>query len=139
MERRKSVVSGPTYSPLVAELAELEKHRPLVGRVGKVGKGLAQPRDYRGAREAEERVDLPFDVERRHQGFRRVLSAKAREHLARVRVVGLAVEREAKIVLYVVVARIDLRGVGKLRELPRERLVELGRMTAVVAIAGARV
>ena len=52
-------------------------------------------------------------------------------------VIRLAVQRELEIVSDVVVSGIDLRRIGQLRQLSGERLIELGRMPAVVTVAGA--
>ena len=123
----------------VAQLAQLQEHRARIGVLRQVGERLAQLRDHRRARQPEERVDLPLDRERRHVGRVGVLALERVEHRLRPRVVGLAVQREAQVVLDVVVARIDQRRLGQPRELLGERLVELCRMAAVVAVAGAGV
>ena len=45
-------------SPLVAQLAQLQEHRLLVGIVRQIGKGFAQPPDHRRAGQPEEGIDL---------------------------------------------------------------------------------
>ena len=66
--------SSPHRSPRIAQLAQLQEHRALVGLLGQVGKRFAQFRDHRRAGQPEERVDLALDLERRDVGLVGVLA-----------------------------------------------------------------
>src|SRR5437867_3473503 len=126
-------------SPRVAQFAELQEHRALVGLLGQIGKSLAQFRDHRGALQAKERVDLPLDFERRYVGAVGVLTREPVERLPGSLVVGLAIQRETQIVFDVIVPRINQCRSGQLGELLGKRLVKLFRMTAIMAIPGASI
>src|SRR5258708_3950105 len=126
-------------SPRVAQFAELQEHRALVGLLRQFGKGLAQFRDHHWAGQAKERVDLRFDFERGYVRAIGVLTGELVEHLPGALVVGLAIQCETQIVFHVIVARINQCRLRQLGELLVKCLVELFRMTAVVAIPGAGV
>src|SRR5256885_1992574 len=81
----------------------------------------------------------PSEPQRRPRRLGRVLRLHLRQHRLGARIVGLAVQGESEIARDVVVAGIDQRLVRQLRELPRKGVVEPVRVTAIVAIAGARV
>src|SRR5882724_8521260 len=86
-------------SPLVAQFAQLQEHGAWIGSIRQVRKRLAQLRDHRRAGQAQECVDLRFDLECRDIGVVRVLGRELLEHLRRTSVVRLAIEREAQVVL----------------------------------------
>ena len=126
-------------SPLVAQLAQLEEHRPRIGLLGQIGKGLAQRAITVGLVRRKKVLILLSSssvVTTRLSGS---CPASRRACRAAVRLSGSRVEREAQVVLDVVVARVDARVVGQPRELLDEGLVQLRRVAAVVAVAGAGV
>src|SRR5437762_3549036 len=125
--------------PPLARLAPLEEDRFRIRVLGQIRKGLAQSPDDARAGQPEKRVDLSFEAQRRHQRLCRVLLLHFWQHRLGARIVGLAVQGESEIARDVVVAGIDQRLVRQLRELRRKGVVELVRVTAIVAIAGARV
>ena len=131
---------GPRRAlPAVAQLPELQKYVAPARTVAQLRKLLSQPCDDRRTIEPEEGVDSAFVCERRDERIVRILILDLLEQPDGIFVVGLAIQREAKVVTEILVARIDQRVVAKRRELTLERLEQFFRMTAVVAVAGARV
>src|SRR6266404_5558116 len=95
-------------------------------------------RRYCRSREPEKGVDLAFQRQGGDERLCCILLLRLGQHLPRLGVVRLAVEGEAEIARDIVVPRIDQRPLRQLGELGDKGVVELVRMTAVVAVAGAR-
>src|SRR5579863_702417 len=97
-------------------------------------KRLAQARDHGRVLQAEESVDAFLLAQGRHGGRRRVVAAGLLEETRRVRVAGLAIERELQVARQVLVPGKYARRIRQLRQLVHEGLVETLRVAAVVAV-----
>src|SRR5690606_23486674 len=122
--------------PGVAQLAQLQEHGLRVRGRADARIRFAQAGDDGRALQAEEDVDLALFAQRGDVGIRGILVAAALQHRRRLRVVGLAIQREAQVVHEVVVPGIEPCLVREPRQLVRERRVELLRVPAVVAVPG---
>src|SRR5580704_17609589 len=100
---------------------------------------LTQAGDDLRVGEAQEGVDAFLLAERGDRGRRRVMAPGELEELAGCLIARLAIERELEVARQVLVPGIDLRVVGKLRQLGDEGVVERLRAPAVEAVAGAGV
>ena len=108
-ERRVGVpaaqASAGVPSPLIAQLAQLNKHRACVGALAEVWECVTQTRDDGGALESEERVDVLLFPEGRNGNCGGILLARLSQQGCGARVVGLPIEREFEIACHVLVPR----------------------------------
>jgi len=98
-----------------------------------------QSRDNGRAVEPEKCIHLTFLRQRRHECVIRVLILDLSEQLSRRFVVGFTIHRELQIIDQIIVAGIDQGVVRQLLQLSLEGVVQLTRVTTVMAVSGTRI